>query len=293
MTAGDALRLASQRLGVAGIPDAKWDAELLLRHVLQWDRAALLSRDATDLTAEQEARFFALVAEREGRRPLQHLAGTQAFYGRDFVVTPDVLIPRPETELLVETALELLSGHAAPVIVDVGTGTGCIALTLAAEIPSAEVHGGDISHAALDVCRDNARRLGVESRVHLYQGDLLAPVEFLAGSVHLVVSNPPYVHPSDISGLAPEVRDHEPRQALVPVPDAADLYRRLAAGARRLLRPGGGLLVEIGQGMADQVTTICKSAGLRVQRVIPDLNGIPRVVVALRPASHIPPADRA
>jgi|SRR5438552_2240691 len=293
MTAGDALRLASQRLGVAGIPDAKWDAELLLRHVLQWDRAALLSRDATDLTAEQEARFFALVAEREGRRPLQHLAGTQAFYGRDFVVTPDVLIPRPETELLVETALELLSGHAAPVIVDVGTGTGCIALTLAAEIPSAEVHGGDISHAALDVCRDNARRLGVESRVHLYQGDLLAPVEFLAGSVHLVVSNPPYVHPSDLPALAPEVRDHEPRRALLPLPDAPELYRRLARGARGVLRPGGGLLVEIGQGMADQVTTICESAGLRVQRVIPDLNGIPRVVVALRPASHIPPADRA
>ena len=293
MTAGDALRLASQRLGVAGIPDAKWDAELLLRHVLQWDRAALLSRDATDLTAEQEARFFALVAEREGRRPLQHLAGTQAFYGLDFVVTPDVLIPRPETELLVETALELLSGHAAPVIVDVGTGTGCIALTLAAEIPSAEVHGGDISHAALDVCRDNARRLGVESRVHLYQGDLLAPVEFLAGSVHLVVSNPPYVHPSDLPALAPEVRDHEPRRALLPLPDAPELYRRLARGARGVLRPGGGLLVEIGQGMADQVTTICESAGLRVQRVIPDLNGIPRVVVALRPASHIPPADRA
>ena len=293
MTVGDALRLASQRLGVAGIPDAKWDAELLLRHVLQWDRAALLSRDATDLTAEQEARFFALVAEREGRRPLQHLAGTQAFYGRDFLVTPDVLIPRPETELLVETALELLSGQAAPVIVDVGTGSGCIALTLAAEIPSAEVHGGDISHAALDVCRDNARRLGVESRVHLYRADLLAPVADLAGSVHLVVMNPPYVHPSDISGLAPEVRDHEPRQALVPVPDAADLYGRLAAGARRLLRPGGILLVEIGQGMADQVTTICESAGLRVDRVIPDLNGIPRVVVALRPASRIPPADRA
>jgi release factor glutamine methyltransferase len=280
MTVGDALRLATRRLAAAGVPDPAWDAELLLRHVLQWDRAALLSREAKDLTADQEGRFFALVAEREGRRPLQHLAGTQAFYGRDFLVTSDVLIPRPETELLVETALALLSGQAAPVIVDVGTGTGCIALTLAAEIPSADVHGVDISHAALDVCRDNARRLGVESRVRLYHGDLVAPVEFLAESVHLVVSNPPYVHPSDIPGLAPEVRDHEPRLALVPDPDAAGLYRRLAAGARRLLHPGGVLLVEIGRGMADEVTAITNGEGLAVERVIPDLQGIPRVVVA-------------
>lgn len=280
MTVGDALRLATRRLAEAGIAEAAWDAELLLRHVLHWDRAALLSREAKDLTADEEARFFALVAERYARRPLQHLAGTQAFYGRDFLVTPDVLIPRPETELLVETALELLAGQAAPVVVDVGTGTGCIALTLAAEIPSAEVHGVDISRAALDVARANARRLGVESRVRLYQGDLVAPVQALAGSVHLVVSNPPYVSACEISDLAPEVRDHEPRLALVPHPDASHLYRRLAHGAHRLLRPGGAFLVEIGLGMAEEVTAVCEGEGLQVERVIPDLQGIPRVVVA-------------
>jgi release factor glutamine methyltransferase len=293
MNVGDALRLATGRLRAAGVADPGWDAELLLRHVLQWDRAALLAGDAKDLAVDLEARFFALVAEREGRRPLQHLAGTQAFYGRDFLVTPDVLIPRPETEILVEAALALLSGEAAPVMVDVGTGTGCIALTLAAEIPSAHVHAVDISHAALEIARDNARRLGVESRVSFHQGDLVAPVVSLAASVHIVVSNPPYVSASEIPGLAPEVRDHEPRQALVPVPDAADLYRRLAAGARRLLRPGGALLVEIGLGMAEEVTAICEGEGLPVERVVPDLQGIPRVVVALRPASHLPPADRA
>jgi release factor glutamine methyltransferase len=280
MTVGDALRLATRRLAAAGVPDPAWDAELLLRHVLHWDRAALLSREAKDLTADHEARFFSLVAEREARRPLQHLAGTQAFYGRDFLVTPDVLIPRPETELLVETALALLSGQAAPVIVDVGTGTGCIALTLAAEIPSADVHGVDISHAALEVARDNARRLGLEGRVRFCQGDLLSPVADLAESVHLVVSNPPYVSASEIPGLAPEVRDHEPRLALVPHPDAPGLYRRLANGARRLLRGGGVLVVEIGRGMADEVTAITNGEGLRVERVIPDLQGIPRVVVA-------------
>jgi release factor glutamine methyltransferase len=288
MTVGDALRIALQRLAKAGVPEPSLDAELLLRHVLQWDRAAVLTREAQELTTDQEARFFSLVAERESRRPLQHLAGTQAFYGRDFLVTPDVLIPRPETEVLVETALEFLSDQAAPVIVDVGTGTGCIALTLAAEIPSADVHAVDISNAALDVARTNARRLGLEGRVTFHQGDLLAPVADLAGSVHLVVSNPPYVHPSDIPGLAPEVRDHEPRQALVPVPDAAGLYRRLAAGAYPLLRPGGALLVEIGWGQADEVTAITEAEGLRVERLIPDLQGIPRVVVARRPAGHNP-----
>jgi release factor glutamine methyltransferase len=288
MTVGDALRLATQRLARAGVADPAWDAELLLRHVLRWDRAALLAREAMALTADDEVLFFALVTQREGRRPLQHLTGTQAFYGREFLVSPDVLIPRPETELLVEAALELVSGVAAPVVVDVGTGTGCIALTIAAENPAARVHATDISPAALEVARDNAWRLRLEGRVVFYQGDLMSPVADLAGSVHLVASNPPYVHPSDISALPPEVRDHDPRQALIPVPDAPALYRRLVAGARDLLRPGGALVVEIGQGMADEVAAICEGEGLRVERVILDLQGIPRVVMALRPQGSQP-----
>jgi release factor glutamine methyltransferase len=280
MTVSEALRLATRRLKAAGVPDAPWDAELLLRHVLDRDRAALLAADGVVLTADQEARFLTLVTEREARRPLQHLTGTQAFWGRDFVVTPDVLIPRPETELLVEVALELLSGLAAPVIVDVGTGTGCIALTLAAESPAADIHGVDISHAALEVARSNARRFGLEGRVRFSQGDLIAPVDYLAGRVHLVASNPPYVHAADIPGLMPEVRDHEPRLALVPTPDAARFYGLLAAGARRLLRPEGALVVEIGQDMAGEVTRVVEREGLHVERVIPDLQGIPRIVVA-------------
>lgn len=256
------------------------DAELLLRHVMGWDRAALLTSDTFPLSADQEKRFFALVSEREARRPLQHLTQTQAFWGRDFLVTRDVLIPRPETELLVEVALDLSSGLAAAVVVDVGTGSGCLALTIAAEIPSAEVHAVDISHAALEVARTNARRLGLESRVSFHQGDLLAPVESLAGRVDLIVSNPPYVHPSKIPGLAPEVRDHEPRLALVPAPDAGEIYRGLAAGARRLLRADGALVVEIGLGMGEEVTAITKGEGFRVERVVNDLQGIPRVVVA-------------
>jgi release factor glutamine methyltransferase len=280
MTVAEALRLATRRLADAGVAEPVLDAELLLRHVMAWDRAALLARGAALLSSDQAKRFLALVGEREARRPVQHLTGTQAFWGRDFLVTPDVLIPRPETEILVEVAMELLSGLAAPVVVDVGTGSGCIALTIAAERPDVEVHGVDISHAALEVARTNARRLGLESRVLLFRGDLLSPVAHLAGSVHLVVSNPPYVHPADLPALAPEVRDHEPRLALVPTPDASDLYRRLAAGTRRLLRAEGALAVEIGLGMADEVSAITESEGFRVERAVPDLQGIPRVLVA-------------
>jgi len=280
MTVAEALRLATQRLAGAGVPEPVLDAELLLRHVMGWDRAALLASDTDPLGADQASRFLALVGERESRRPLQHLTGTQAFWGRDFLVNPDVLIPRPETELLVEAALGLLSGVAAPVVVDVGTGSGCIALTLAAERPDAEVWGVDISHAALEVARANARRLLLEGRVSFHQGDLMTPVSHLAGSVHLVVSNPPYVPADQFDSLMPEVRDYDPRLALVPTPDASDLYRRLAAGARRLLRPGGVLAVEIGLGMAEEVRAVTEGEGFRVERAILDLQRIPRVLVA-------------
>jgi len=293
MTAGDALRLATRRLADAGIPDAAWDAELLLRHVLDLDRAALVSIEPKELDPDQEARFLALVAERERRRPLQHLTGVQAFYGRDFTVSPDVLIPRPETEVLVEAALERLEAAQPAVVVDIGTGTGCIALTLAAERPSAEVHALDISPQALEVARANAQRLGLEQRVRFYQGDLALPLRDMVRRVDLVVSNPPYVTEAEWGGLQPEVRDHEPRVALVPVPDVPRMYRRLAGGARRILRPGGALLMEVGQGQADEVSAICGREGYQVERVVPDLQGIGRVVVAVRPPSHLPGTDPA
>jgi release factor glutamine methyltransferase len=282
MTVGDALRLATRRLADAGVPEPALDSELLLRHVLQWDRAALLATEGAALSADQEQRFASLLAEREARRPLQHLTGTQAFWGRDFVVAPDALIPRPETEILVEAALQRLSGLDKPVVVDLGTGTGCIALTLAAEHPSAEVHALDISHPALELARANARLMGLEGRVRFYQGDLALPLRDMVRRVDLVVSNPPYVGEAEWAGLQPEVRDHEPRVALVPVPDAPRMYRRLAGGARRILRPGGALMVEVGQGLAEEVSAICAREGYQVDRVIPDLQGISRVVVAQR-----------
>ncbi len=282
MTAAALLREAAAALETAGVPAPEWDAERLLRHVTGWDRAAVVARPDAPVDEEAAARFRALVARRAARAPLQHLVGTQAFWRHDFFVTPDVLVPRPETEVLVETALGLLRGASRPVIVDVGTGSGCIALSLAAERKDAEVHAVDLSERALAVARDNARRLGLEERVAFHHGDLLAPVAALRGRVDLVVSNPPYVDAADRDALAPEVRDHEPALALFPPGDALLFYRRLAAEAPALLRPGGWLAVEVGAGQAAAVAALFGHAGLAAAAPTADLAGIPRVIAATR-----------
>ncbi len=246
-----------------------------------------MSRTRETIAPETLSQYRDLVRERARRRPLQHLTGIQAFWRHEFLVTSDVLIPRPETELLVEAGLELLRGLSGPVVVDVGTGSGCIALSLAAERPDAVVHAVDLSTAALVVARENARRLGLLDRVVFHEGDLLEPVPSLAGTVSLVVSNPPYVDAGEASSLAPEVRDHEPAGALFPPGDRYSIYRRLAPAAAAALAPAGSLILEVGLGMADEVSRICESAGLAVGRVLPDLQGIPRVVVA-RTAERAP-----
>jgi len=283
MTVSQALRQAEQRLREVGAPDPALDAELLLRHTLGWDRAAVLARGGDALAAADERRFFALVDQRAARRPLQHLTGTQAFWRHEFLVTPDVLVPRPETEILVQAALELMRGRDAPVVVDVGTGSGCIALSIAAERPDAAVHAIEVSPAALAVARENARRLGLQALVEMHEGDLLAPVAHLEGRVDLVASNPPYVDPSEIPMLSPEVRDHEPRRALLAAEPPYGIYQRLARESCRLLRPGGHLLVEVGQGMAETVAQAFVAAGLLAVETRPDLAGIARVVFARRP----------
>ena len=282
MTVAEVLRRAEDRLRGAGVPEPALDAELLLRNVMGWDRATAIARGADTVPAAEENRFFALVDERAGRRPLQHLTGTQAFWRHEFLVTPDVLVPRPETEILVEAALELMRGLEAPVVIDVGTGTGCIALSIAAERPDAAVHAVDISSAALAVARENARRLG-QTRVQLHEGDLLEPLAHLAGQVDIVISNPPYVDPGELPSLAPEVRNHEPRQALLTPDGPYGIYGRLAAASSRLLRPGGHLLAEVGRGMAEKVGETFRAAGLAGIRTRPDLAGIPRVVSGHRP----------
>jgi release factor glutamine methyltransferase len=282
VTIDQALARARAILQEAGVPDPDLDAELLLRHVLGFDRARVIAEGRSPLPSEAEPRFEALLQARARRQPLQHLLGRQAFWKHDFLVGPDVLIPRPETELVVEESLRLLEGLDRPVVADVGTGSGCIALSLAGEREDAEVHAIDVSGAALVVARANAEMLGLTHRVAFYEGDLLAPVAERAGRIDLVASNPPYADPSERETLAPEVRDHEPGLALFPPGDAYSIYRRLLPEARVALRPGGGLVLEIGLGMADEVRGLAEAVGFTVEIVRPDLQGIPRVVVARR-----------
>lgn len=274
----------ARTLRESGVETPDWDAELLLCHVLGWSRARFIAYSDEAVTGDTAARFRALLGERARRRPLQHITGTQWFWKHSLVVSPDVLIPRPETEVLVEAGLDLLQQVNHPTVVDVGTGSGCLALAFAFERGDADVHAIDVSSSALAVARENARRLGLAERVSFHSGDLLEPVAELAGSVDLVVSNPPYVGGDEIDSLAPEVCDHEPRLALVPPGDRFSVYRRLAADLPRILRSGGRCALEVGAGMADDVARLLENAGLRVVRVVPDLAGVPRVVVASRDA---------
>lgn len=284
MTAAELLDEAAAQLAAAGIQAPAWDAERLLRHVTGWERAALVASPRLALSMKHERAFRELVARRAQRVPLQHILGTQAFWRHEFLVSPAVLIPRPETELLVEASLGVLRGVAAPLVVDVGTGSGCIALSLAAERPDARMHATDVSPAALAVARENARRLALMSRVVFHEADMLGPLGDAGAIVDLVVSNPPYVDEADRSALAREVRDHEPALALFGGAGGLEVYRRLVPAAAAALRTGGHLVLEVGAGQAAAVKELCNSAGLGVEQVLADLQSIPRALVATKPS---------
>lgn len=281
MIASEAIEWAAARLGASGVPEPRRDAERLLAYVGGWDAAGMIVHSRDALPPADVERFEHLVEQRAARRPIQHLIGLAPFWRQELRVTPDVLIPRPETEHLVEAALDHLAPLADPVVADVGTGSGCIALAIAGERADARVHAVDLSAAALAVARENAQRLGLAGRVRFHEGDLLEPMAGLP--LDLVATNPPYVAEEEMAALAPEVRDHDPRMALVPPGDRYSVYRRLAHQARAALKPGGTLMVEVGQGMSAEVGRILEAAGFAVERVISDLQGIPRVVIARQP----------
>jgi len=268
-----ALRDAVLRLGAAGVPDAPRDARRLLAHALGVAPDRLTLHLADPVAPDALARFGALIAARAARRPVSHLIGQRQFWGRSFAVGPDVLDPRPETETLV--ALALAEPFAR--VLDLGTGSGCILLSLLADRPQATGLGVDLSPAALAIAGANAARLGVAARATVAVSDWCAGV---GGLFDLIVSNPPYIAAAEMPHLAPEVRDHEPRMALTDGADGLTAYRIIAAQAPAHLAPGGRLLVEIGPTQGPAVVALLQAAGLSAASIHPDLDGRDRVVSA-------------
>jgi release factor glutamine methyltransferase len=281
MTIFEILSQATHILQTASISDAKRHAEWLLAFVLDQNLSYLIARGREELPAEVTARYFTMVAERSQGKPIQYLLGSQEFRGMKFEVTSAVLIPRPETEYVVEEALRCLSSEH-PLVVDVGTGSGCIAISIAKALPHAKVMAVDLSAAALEVARRNAQSLEAEA-VRFLQGDLLAPLEEMGivGQLDCVVSNPPYVAEEDLATLQREVRNWEPRMALVAGPGGVSVFKRLIPQAAKLLKPGGWFVAEIGYNMQEAVCSLFDGRW-QVDHVRADFNGIPRVVVAQR-----------
>jgi release factor glutamine methyltransferase len=277
-------RLAEARLTLtaAGIPadEAALDAELLARHVLECDRATLLTRARDPLPSAFNRLFQTLVMRRVEREPLAHIVGHREFWGLEFEVTPAVLIPRPETELIVEEALAALhSREAVRRIVDVGTGSGCLAVALAVEFPGARVTATDVSAEALAVAYRNAERHNVLPRVSFIQTDL---VEGIIDEADLIVSNPPYVPDGEARTLQPEVARYEPPAALFGGADGLDVIRKLLAHVHTRLASDGLLIVEFGFGQEAAVREAAERAGWVIVRVRSDLQRIPRVALLRR-----------
>ncbi|MGA3295619.1 MAG: peptide chain release factor N(5)-glutamine methyltransferase [Candidatus Acidiferrales bacterium] len=311
-----ALKEGIARLRAAQVPSHTLAAELLLLHALGRDRAWLYSHAETSLDPDVAEKYFVLVARRASGEPTQYLTGKQEFWGLEFEVTPAVLIPRPETEHVVEVALERLGARGIKIdlktgapspqlrVADVGTGSGCLAVALAHELPHAEIFATDISAAAIEVARRNAARHAVADRIHFVQTNLLdaclseplitnrqSPITGHESRVtshesrlfDLIVSNPPYVAHNEASTLPREVRDHEPASALFGGPTGVAIYPSLIEQARALLRPPGILVLELGYGTADRVRAIfAAQSGWSNVCITNDLAGIPRVLAAER-----------
>lgn len=287
-------------LRASGVPNAARDALVLLGHALHEDTAGLHARPHDPVPEQAEARYRDLLARRATRVPLQYLTGVQEFWSLRFRVTPAVLIPRPETEGLVEAFLRL-AFRPDPLVADIGTGSGCLAVAVAREVPGARVHAIDVSEEALEVARHNAAAHGTSERIVFHRGDLLEPLRAagLEDRLDFMLSNPPYVGEGEFKTLEPEVAAHEPRAALTPGPDALLVHRRLAREAAAFLKPGGHLIVEIGHGQEPALRALYAGAatagprgpepaapdgagptGLEVVEVRRDLAGLPRVLVA-------------
>jgi release factor glutamine methyltransferase len=283
MTLGDLRRRGLDLLRKAKLDNHENEAVWLLEHALGVSRTHLHSEPDRQIGRQEADRALEFVTRRARREPLQYLLGTQEFRGLEFLVTPAVLIPRVDTECLVEEALSVMGRREASVVADIGTGTGCVAISVAVASPRSQVWATDLSAAALEVARANCRRHHVDHQVTCLEGDLIEPLRpmGLEGRIDLMLSNPPYIAADEWSDLQPEVGQFEPRLALAGGPDGLAFHRRLIRTAPGFLRPGGWLLMEVGAGQANAVTCLAAALGafdsIRVRR---DRAGIERVVCA-------------
>lgn len=276
----EALAAGRRRLQEAGIEDSALAAEVLLRHALGLDRAGLFSRSDEEVPADALSRFDSYVERRLKHEPPAYITGVREFYGLEFEVSPAVLIPRPETETLVEAAIELARPRSrirrGPVIADIGTGSGAVAVALALNVARSDVYAVDSSAEALDIARRNAERLGAD-RVLCLRGDLMTP---LPEYVDVLVANLPYVPSDEVQRLAPEVRDYEPRAALDGGPDGLSVIRRFLGDAPSFLRPNGAVCIEFGDGQTEAVCDLARRAFPRLRlQVRKDLAGRDRVLI--------------
>ena len=272
----EALRAAITRLTAENVPSPRLNAELLLMFVLGCGRAHFYAHPERELTADEAAHYARALAERARGVPAQYITGHQEFWGMDFIVSPAVLIPRPETEHVIETVLPLARLLRNPRIADVGTGSGCIALALAKELPTAEIHATDISAAALEVARANAARLQFSDRIDFHKADLLQGLE--PNSLDFIVSNPPYVGESEEDQVQLEVRKFEPWQAVFAGPTGLEVIERLIRQAQTVLKAGGWLVMEISGTITQGVRHLL--TGWESVQITADLQGLPRVVSA-------------
>jgi release factor glutamine methyltransferase len=282
----EAIRLVANAFKLAGIDDAQVDARALIGHALHLDRARLISESGRTLEAREINAISGLAARRLKREPVSRIVGRREFWDLTLAVSPDVLVPRPETETVVEAALDFVAHGglrmAALRILDIGTGSGALLLALLQELPNASGIGTDISPAAIAVARGNAERNGLAARCAFVVCNI---ADGVAGPFDLIVSNPPYIAHDEIATLMPEVRDYDPHLALDGGDGGLDAYRAIAAHAPGLLAPGGLLIVELGIGQEQAVAALLTQAGLMVGPARADLDGIPRALGAILPAN--------
>lgn len=283
MTIADAITSAVKTLALAGVPNARLDVELLLSHILGKNRAWIFTHIAETLDQPREELFREMADRRARREPLQYIIGRQEFWGLEFTVTPDVLIPRPETELVVEAATDILKQTAEPVVIDLCTGSGCIAVSLAHELRSARIFATDTSERALTVARENARKHAVMDRIRFLEGDLFRSFEELdlGGKADIIAANPPYIKSNDLPSLQPEVRDHEPVAALIAGPEGTEIHERIIRQAPHFLKKHGALVMEMGIGQSDLLVTLLNANGAYGKpAIVKDLAGTERVIIA-------------